>query len=134
VRRRTGPMGVFSDRTLVDRILFADFQQLQSETPRGRRRPGLDDALRVAHNPTGPATANKHVTKVKEFDPDSTNAEAMGAEVVRQRVDRSVTFSGEAIRPVILIVAQHAGRRARRRTPTSPSHGHRRASKEEAPE
>ena len=31
----------------------------------------------------------------------------MGAGVVRQRVDRSVTFSGEAIRPLILIAAQH---------------------------
>jgi hypothetical protein len=31
----------------------------------------------------------------------------MGAEVVRQRVGRSGTSSGEAIRPLILIAAQH---------------------------
>ena len=32
-----------------------------------------------------------------KFDPEPTSAEATGAGVVRQRVDGSVTFSGEAI-------------------------------------
>src|SRR5712691_11373967 len=41
-----------------------------------------------------------------KFDLELMSAEATGAGVVRQRVDRSVTFSGEAIRPRILIAAQ----------------------------
>ncbi len=41
----------------------------------------------------------------------------MGAGVVRQRVDRSVTFSGEAIRPLILIAAQQRSLRYARVPP-----------------
>ena len=43
----------------------------------------------------------------RKFDPKPTSAEATGAGVVRQRVDGSGTFSGEAIRLPIQIVALH---------------------------
>src|SRR5712691_6369939 len=43
-----------------------------------------------------------------KFDLELMSAEATGAGVVRQRVDRSVTFSGEAIRSDITIVVAHA--------------------------
>jgi hypothetical protein len=46
-----------------------------------------------------------------KFDLELMSAEATGAGVVRQRVDRSVTFSGEAIRPLILIAAQQTAAR-----------------------
>jgi hypothetical protein len=42
----------------------------------------------------------------RKFDP-KPSVEATGAGVVRQRVDGSVTFSGEAIRSRILIAAHH---------------------------
>ncbi len=51
-----------------------------------------------------------------KFDLELMSAEATGAGVVRQRVDRSVTFSGEAIRLPIQIAALHG----RLRNPPSP--------------